>query len=61
MPKNIFPLDSAKSFTEQELLGHNRWHPEIPPVATLKATRSRSRACSCRLRGRSFPIRGASG
>lgn len=36
MPKNIFPLDSIKSFTEQEKLGHNRWHPDIPPVETLK-------------------------
>ena len=36
MPKNIFPLDSSKKFTEQEKLGHNRWHPEIPPVATVK-------------------------
>lgn len=36
MPKNIFPLDSTKSFTEQEKLGHNRWHPDIPPVETLK-------------------------
>ena len=36
MPTNIFPLDSAKSFTEQEQLGHNRWHPEIPPVATVR-------------------------
>lgn len=36
MPNNIFPLDSTKSFTEQEKLGHNRWHPDIPPVETLK-------------------------
>ena len=36
MPQNIFPLDSAKSFAEQEKLGHNRWHPDIPPVYTVK-------------------------
>ncbi|NLT25226.1 MAG: acetamidase/formamidase family protein [Microbacteriaceae bacterium] len=36
MPMNIFPLDSSKPFTEQEKLGHNRWHPEIPPIATVK-------------------------
>ena len=36
MPEVLFPLDSQKSFTEQEKLGHNRWHPEIPPVATVK-------------------------
>ncbi|WP_227983113.1 formamidase [Nocardia spumae] len=36
MPELIFPLDSAKTFTEQRLTGHNRWHPDIPPVATVK-------------------------
>ena len=28
---NIFPLDSSKPFTTQEKVGHNRYHPEIPP------------------------------
>ncbi|APW64079.1 formamidase [Paludisphaera borealis] len=36
MPKVIFPLDSSKKFEDQEKLGHNRWHPEIPPVASVK-------------------------
>src|SRR5690606_7754134 len=36
VPELIFPLDSTKSFTEQAKVGHNRWHPEIPPVATVK-------------------------
>jgi formamidase len=36
MPEVLFPLDSAKKFEDQEKLGHNRWHPEIPPVATVK-------------------------
>lgn len=36
MTENLFPLDSQKSFTEQAKLGHNRWHPEIPAVATIK-------------------------
>lgn len=36
MTQNLFPLDSRKPFTEQEKLGHNRWHPDIPPVATIK-------------------------
>ena len=36
MPKIVFPLDSSKKFEDQELVGHNRWHPEIPPVATVK-------------------------
>ena len=36
MPDVIFPLDSSKKFEDQEKVGHNRWHPEIPPVATVK-------------------------
>jgi formamidase len=36
MPDVIFPLDSSKKFEDQELVGHNRWHPDIPPVATVK-------------------------
>ncbi|MDW5325268.1 formamidase [Plantactinospora sp. KLBMP9567] len=40
MPELLFPLDSTKKFTEQELLGHNRWHPEIPPVVTVRPGQS---------------------
>lgn len=36
MPDVVFPLDSTKKFTEQEKLGHNRWHPDIPPAVTVK-------------------------
>ncbi|WP_326557743.1 formamidase [Micromonospora sp. NBC_01796] len=36
MPEVIFPLDSTKRFTDQEKVGHNRWHPDIPPVATVR-------------------------
>ena len=36
MPEVIYSLDSNKKFTEQEKLGHNRWHPDIPPVATVQ-------------------------
>jgi len=36
VPDVIFPLDSTKTFTQQQLTGHNRWHPDIPPVATVK-------------------------
>lgn len=36
MPELIFPLDSTKKFTDQAKLGHNRWHPDIPPVAHVK-------------------------
>lgn len=36
MPDVVFPLDPDRSFTDQELIGHSRWHPEIPPVATVR-------------------------
>jgi len=36
MPELIFPLDSSKKFEDQEKVGHNRWHPEVPPAATVK-------------------------
>lgn len=40
MPEVLFPLDSTKKFTEQEKIGHNRWHPDIPPVATVRPDQS---------------------
>ncbi len=40
MPEVLFPLDSSKKFEDQEKIGHNRWHPEIPPVATVKPGQS---------------------
>ena len=33
---NLFPLDSGQTLTDQEKIGHNRYHPDIPPVATVK-------------------------
>ncbi|SKW70914.1 formamidase [Mycobacteroides abscessus] len=36
MPEVLFPLDSNKKFTEQQIIGHNRWHPDIPPAAVVK-------------------------
>ncbi|MDO4784442.1 MAG: acetamidase/formamidase family protein, partial [Propionibacteriaceae bacterium] len=36
MPENLFPLDSAKKFTDQKIVGHNRWHPDIPAAVTVK-------------------------
>ncbi|QDQ97552.1 formamidase [Tomitella fengzijianii] len=36
MPQNLFPLDSTKPFTDQQVTGHNRWHPDIPPAVTVK-------------------------
>jgi formamidase len=36
MPEVVFPLDSTKRFTDQQLVGHNRWHPDIPAAVTVK-------------------------
>ncbi|MGB3186994.1 MAG: formamidase [Ornithinimicrobium sp.] len=36
MPNNLYPLDSAKKFTDQEKVGHNRWHPDIPAAVTVR-------------------------
>jgi formamidase len=36
MPKLVFPLDSTKKFTEQQIVGHNRWHPDIPAQVEVK-------------------------
>ncbi|MBM7808285.1 formamidase [Geodermatophilus bullaregiensis] len=36
MPEVVFPLDSSRSFPDQELVGHNRWHPDIPPAVTVR-------------------------
>jgi formamidase len=30
MPQKVFPLDSSKKFTDQQIVGHNRWHPDVP-------------------------------
>lgn len=35
-PKLVVPIDLKKKPWEQKLPLHNRWHPEIPPVATVK-------------------------
>ncbi|SHK69292.1 formamidase [Pseudonocardia thermophila] len=36
MPEVVFPLDSQKKFTEQRIVGHNRWHPDIPALVQVK-------------------------
>lgn len=36
MPKNVYPLDSTKSFTDQQYVGHNRWHPDVPANVTVR-------------------------
>src|SRR3954465_15921081 len=36
MPKTLFKVDLTKSMSKQEIPGHNRWHPDIPPVVSVK-------------------------
>lgn len=36
MPETLFKVDLTKPMHEQEMPGHNRWHPDIPPVAAVK-------------------------
>ena len=36
MPQKVFPLDSTKKFTDQQIVGHNRWHPDVPAAVTVK-------------------------
>ena len=35
MPKTLFQVDLTKPMSEQELPGHNRWHPDIPAVISV--------------------------
>jgi len=36
MPKVLFHVDLKKPMAEQDVVGHNRWHPEIPAVVSVK-------------------------
>jgi formamidase len=36
MPKTLFKVDLTKPMSKQEIPGHNRWHPDIPAVVTVK-------------------------
>ena len=36
MPETLLPVDLDAPPTDQPAPLHNRWHPEIPPVATVK-------------------------
>src|SRR5829696_1738568 len=36
MPEVVFPMDNTRSFTEQQIVGHNRWHGDIPAQVTVK-------------------------
>ncbi len=35
-PRLVVPIDLTKKPWEQKLPLHNRWHPQIPPVAGVK-------------------------
>jgi formamidase len=35
MPKTLFPINLKKRMGEQELVGHNRWHPDIPSAVAV--------------------------
>lgn len=35
MPKVLFSVDLTKPMDKQELVGHNRWHPDIPAVVSV--------------------------
>ncbi|WP_147113552.1 acetamidase/formamidase family protein, partial [Pseudonocardia sulfidoxydans] len=36
MPDVVFTVDQARSMRDQAVPGHNRWHPDIPPAATVR-------------------------
>jgi formamidase len=36
MPEVVFPLNSNKRFHEQDIVGHNRWHPDIPAQVSVR-------------------------
>src|SRR5687767_11191927 len=36
MPEVVFSVDQSKPMAEQAVPGHNRWHPDIPPAATVQ-------------------------
>lgn len=35
MPKTLFKIDLTQPMSQQELVGHNRWHPDIPAVVSV--------------------------
>jgi formamidase len=35
MPKTLFKVDLTKPMDQQELPGHNRWHPDIPAIVSV--------------------------
>ena len=35
--ETLFKVDLSKPWSQQQVLGHNRWHPDIPAVASVSA------------------------
>jgi formamidase len=35
MPQTLFKMNLSKPMAEQEVRGHNRWHPDIPPIESV--------------------------
>src|ERR1700712_321582 len=40
MPDVVFTVDQARSMRDQQVPGHNRWHPDIPPAVRVKPGQS---------------------
>lgn len=36
MPEVLFAVDQSRSFYDQDVKPHNRWHPDVPPVASVR-------------------------
>ncbi|WP_007025368.1 formamidase [Saccharomonospora iraqiensis] len=36
MPEVKFSVDQSRSFAEQDVLGHNRWHPDVPAAVSVR-------------------------
>jgi formamidase len=36
MPKVVFSVDQSRSMRDQDVPGHNRWHPDVPAVVTVR-------------------------
>jgi formamidase len=36
MPEVVFSVDQKRSMRDQNVPGHNRWHPDIPPAAVVR-------------------------
>jgi formamidase len=34
--ETLFEVDLSKPWSQQKVLGHNRWHPDIPSVASIR-------------------------